>query len=140
MSLRIRNPFKVRRSEKVESDTTFLRIYSPIILEDLVEKHVEDKLWNDFLFIRSSPGAGKTSLLRIFEPSTLVTLFNSKSSAGVKDLRDYLKRIDVIDNEKIKLLGVCLHCNRNYEILEDLPIDSVRKKRLFFALLNSRIV
>lgn len=140
MSLRTRNPFKIRRSEKIESDTTFLRIYSPIILEDLVEKHKEEKLWNDFLFIRSSPGAGKTSLLRIFEPDTLVTLFNSKSSSGVKDLREYLRKIDVIDNEKIKLLGVCLHCNRNYEILEDLPVDELKKKRFFFALLNARII
>ncbi|MBS1773930.1 MAG: hypothetical protein JST82_13815 [Bacteroidetes bacterium] len=140
MSLRTRNPFKIRRSEKIDSDSTFLRIYSPIILEDFAERHKDDKLWNDLLFIRSSPGAGKSSLLRIFEPATLVTLHNSKSSPQVKDLRDYLKKIDVIDNDKVKLLGVCLHCNKNYEILEDLHVDDAKKKRFFFALINARIV
>lgn len=140
MSLRTRNPFKLRASEKIESESTFLRIYSPVILEDFAEKHKEEKLWNDVLFIRSSPGAGKTSLLRIFEPATLVTLFNNKSNPSLKDLREYLKRIEVMDNSQIRLLGVCLHCNRNYEILEDLAIDELKKKRFFFALINARII
>lgn len=140
MSQRTRNPFKLRASEKIESDTTFLRIYSPVILEDFAEKHKEEKLWDDVLFLRSSPGAGKSSLLRIFEPVTLVALFNSKSNPNLKDLREYLRKIDVMDNNKINLLGVCLHCNRNYEILEDLPIDDSKKTRFFFALINARIV
>ncbi len=140
MSQRTRNPFKLRASEKIESDSTFLRIYSPVILEDFAEKHKEQKLWNDVLFIRSSPGAGKSSLLRIFEPITLVTLFNNKSNPSLKDLREYLKRIEVMDNNQIRLLGVSLHCNRNYEILEDLPIDDIKKKRFFFALINARII
>lgn len=140
MSQRTRNPFKLRASEKIESDSTFLRIYSPAILEDFAEKHNEQKLWNDVLFIRSSPGAGKSSLLRIFEPLTLVTLFNNKSNPSLKDLREYLKRIEVMDNNEIKLLGVSLHCNRNYEILEDLSIDEAKKKRFFFALINARII
>lgn len=140
MSLRTRNPFKLRASEKIESDTTFLRIYSPVILEDLAEKHKEEMLWNDVVFLRSSPGAGKSSLLRIFEPATLVALFNSKSNPNLKDLRDYLRKIEVMDNNRINLLGVCLHCNRNYEILEDLPIDDTKKRRFFFALINARVV
>lgn len=140
MSQRTRNPFKLRASEKIESDSTFLRIYSPIILEDFADKYQEQKLWNDVIFIRSSPGAGKSSLLRIFEPITLVALFNNKSNPNLKDLREHLRRMDVIDNSQIKLLGVSLHCNRNYEILEDLPIDEIKKKRFFFALINARII
>lgn len=140
MSQRTRNPFKLRASEKIESDSTFLRIYSPAILEDLADKHMEQKLWNDVLFIRSSPGAGKSSLLRIFNPITLVTLFNNKSNPSLKDLREFLRKIDVMDNNEVKLLGVSLHCNRNYEILEDLAIDEAKKRRLFIALINARVV
>jgi hypothetical protein len=106
----------------------------------LVEKQALESLWNNLLLIRSSPGAGKSSMLRIFEPTTLVTLFNSKSAVHLKDLREYLKNLDVIDNDKIKLLGVCLNCNRNYESLEDLSVNEQQQKRLFFALLNARIV
>lgn len=140
MNIRLRNPFKLRSSERIDSDASFLRIYSPSVLESLMEKQDQEKLWDNLLLIRSSPGAGKSSLLRIFEPNTLVTLFNSKSAPHLKELRDYLKKLDVIDNEKIKLLGVCLHCTRNYEILEDLSVNDTQKKRLFFALLNARIV
>ncbi|RSK47469.1 ORC-CDC6 family AAA ATPase [Hymenobacter rigui] len=140
MTTRLRNPFKVRTSEKIDSDVSFLRIYSPSILDTLIEKQREEKLWNNVLFIRSSPGAGKTSLLRIFEPNTLVALFNNRSQAKLKDLKEYLRKLGVLDNDSIKLLGISLQCTRNYEILEDLPINDVQKKRLFFALLNARIV
>ncbi|QEK50683.1 hypothetical protein FYC62_02640 [Pedobacter aquae] len=140
MTIRLRNPFKLRNSEKIDSDASFLRIYSPNVLESLVEKDKQQSLWNDILFIRSSPGAGKTSLLRIFEPTTLVTLFNSKSQTALKELREFLKKLHVVDNDKINLLGVSLHCTRNYENLEDLAISDAQKKRLFFALINARVI
>jgi len=140
MSIRLRNPFKLRNSEKIDSDASFLRIYSPNVLESFIDKHKEDLLWDTITFIRSSPGGGKTSLLRIFEPTTLVTLFNAKSQSASKELREFLKKLNVMDNDRINLLGVSLHCTRNYENLEDLAISEAQKKRLFFALINSRTV
>lgn len=140
MSNRYRNPFKIRASEKLESESNFLRMYSPIILDTLIEKNVEGKLWNNLLFIRSSPGAGKTSLLRIFDPSTLTAVFNNKTASYYKDLLTYLKKLDVVSDESVKLLGVYLSCTRNYEVLEDLEIAPAQKKRLFFALINARII
>jgi hypothetical protein len=138
MSNRYRNPFKIRASEKLESESNFLRMYSPIILDTLIEKNTEGKLWNNVLFIRSSPGAGKTSLLRIFDPSTLTTVFNNKTV--YKDLLGYLKKLEIVNDDSVKLLGVYLSCTRNYEILEDLEIPSAQRKRLFFALINARII
>lgn len=140
MSNRYRNPFKIRASEKLESESNFLRMYSPIILDTLLEKNIEGKLWNNLLFIRSSPGAGKTSLLRIFDPSSLTTVFNNKTANYYKDILNYLKKLDVINDDSVKLLGVYLTCTRNYEILEDLEISPAQKKRLFFALINARII
>lgn len=140
MSNRYRNPFKIRASEKLESESSFLRMYSPIILDTIVEKQAEEKLWNNLLFIRSSPGAGKTSLLRIFDPSTLTAVFNNKTASYYKDLLGYLKKLEIINDEGIKVLGVYLSCTRNYETLEDLEISSAQKKRLFFALINARII
>lgn len=138
MSNRYRNPFKIRASEKLESESSFLKMYSPIILDTLIDKNSEGKLWNNLLFIRSSPGAGKTSLLRIFDPSTLATAFNNKSVYN--ELLGYLKKLEVVSDDSIKLMGVYLSCTRNYEILEDLEISPVQKKRLFFALINARII
>lgn len=140
MSNKLRNPFKMRASEKIESDANFLKLFSPEALEPLVERNKQGVLWDNVMFIRSSPGAGKTSLLRIFEAQSLNYIFNHKSQDYYKDLFGPLKKLGVLDNKGVRKVGVILRCTRNYEILEDIDLDDGRKKRLFYALLNSRII
>ncbi|OYZ31793.1 MAG: hypothetical protein B7Y24_08125 [Sphingobacteriales bacterium 16-39-50] len=136
---RLRNPFRLRASEKIESDASFLRLYSPIVLESLAEKDKDGKLWDNVMYIHSSPGAGKTSLLRVFEPGTLNTLINNKSATDYKSLYTTLKKLNVLSDRGIEVLGVTLVCTRNYEILEELDVSSAQKIRYFFSLLNARI-
>jgi hypothetical protein len=141
MSIKPRNPFLLRASERIESDASFLRLYSSLVLESLLEKNEKGQLWNNILFIRSSPGAGKTSLLRLFEPNTLLTLHNRKSGDEFKDLFKKLQKLNVVTDDTVEMLGVTLTFTRNYEILEDLSgIDNLKRNRLFFSLLNSRII
>ena len=137
---KLRNPFRLRASEKIESDNNFLKLYSPSVLDALMEKDKNGKLWENVLYIHSSPGAGKTSLLRVFEPNTLNTLLNNKSANEYKPIYAILKKLGVIDEEGITVLGIPLVCTRNYEILEELEISSAQKVRYFFSLLNARIV
>lgn len=137
---RLRNPFRLRASEKIESDASFLKLYNPVILDSIMEKEKTGNLWNNVLYIHSSPGAGKTSLLRVFEPDTLNTLLNNKSAPDSKTLFGILKKLNVLTDNSIQLLGVTLMCTRNYEILEELSVSDAQKKRYFFSLLNSRIV
>lgn len=135
-----RNPFKMRASEKIESDASFLSLYSPIVLESLLEKEQAGHLWSNLLFLQSSPGAGKTSLLRIFQPNSLNTLYSYRANKTYKELFNSLKKLKVINEENIDLLGVMVSCSRNYIVLEDLAAESVVKQRLFFALLNARTI
>lgn len=137
---RLRNPFKLRASEKIETDGNFLRLYSPIVLDSLLDKAEKSSLWDNVLYIHSSPGAGKSSLLRVFEPTTLTTLFNRKSDNDYKGIFSILKKLEVVNDNKIRVLGVSLICTRNYEILEELDVSEGIKKRYFLALLNARIV
>ncbi len=139
MSNKFRNPFKLRASERIESEVGFLRLFSPLVLEALAEKHNSGELWENVLLIHSSPGGGKTSLLRAFEPSSLNTLLNNKTSNDYRLLFNSLKKIEVIDDQ-VQVLGVTLPCTRNYQILEELDISNAQKTRLFFSLLNSRVV
>ena len=137
---KLRNPFRLRASEKIESDSNFLKLYNPTVLEAFTELDKNDKLWRNVIYIHSSPGAGKTSLLRIFEPSTLLTLLNNKTGADYKTVFNILKKLKVVSDDAIKMLGVSLVCTRNYEILEELEVSPAQKKRYFFSLLNARIV
>ena len=139
--MKIRNPFLLRASERIESDAGFLRLYSPLVLDYFIDNLKGDELWKNFLFIRSSPGAGKSSLLRLFEPTSLLTLLNRKSGEEFKEVFRKLKKLNAVSDDRINVLGVNLKFTRNYELLEsflDLP-PGVRE-RLFYSLLNSRII
>jgi hypothetical protein len=140
MSNKLRNPFKMRASERIESDVNFLRLFSPAVLNVLIDEQKEEELWGNVLFIRSSAGAGKTSLLRIFEPNLLSLVHNHKGNPDYRETFSKLKTLGVLDNKEVLALGVLIKCTRNYELLEEIDVGALHKKRLFYALLNSRII
>lgn len=133
---KLRNPFRMRASEKIESDENFLRIYSPLSLDALISQK-ESKLWGYVTYIYSSPGGGKTSLMRIFEPSVLNTIFNCKSSYN--EINQRLTQLGVLDGQ-VNVLGVYLLCSRSFQLLEDINLQPIHRNRLFFSLLNSRLI
>ncbi len=131
-----RNPFRIRASENIVSDSTFLRLFGHGAL-DLLPK---DGLWDRVQIFRSAPGGGKTSMFRIFTPSSLLTLYSSRASEDYKDLYLRLRDLDVISENGPQVLGIPLSCARNYAALEDLSFDRGQKDRLFYSLINARIV
>ncbi len=139
--MKSRNPFLLRASERIESDSGFLRLYSPLVLDYFIDNMPGDELWNTFLFVRSSPGAGKSSLLRLFEPSSLLTLLNRKSGDEFKEVFRKLKKLNAVSDDRINVLGVSLTFTRNYELLESFSgLQAGNRERLFYSLLNSRII
>lgn len=131
-----RNPFLLRASEHIETDAMFIRLFEPSMLELLPESG----LWDRPQILRSAPGAGKTSLLRLFTPTSLLNLYTLKSHEYGQALFQKLASMDAIDDAGPRLLGVLLSCARNYATLEDLDCDPTRKLRLLLGLLNARII
>jgi hypothetical protein len=131
-----RNPFRLRASEHIESDATFLRLFEPAMLEVLTR----DELWRRVLILRSAPGGGKTTLMRLFTPQVLLTLHAYRTRDECKELYHRLHQLGIIDEAGPRLLGIMLACSRNYATLADLEIDEARKERLLFALLNARMI
>jgi hypothetical protein len=131
-----RNPFRLRASEHIESDATFLTLFGPGVLELLPN----EQLWDKAHIIRSAEGGGKTSLLRLFTPSVLLTLHAYRRRDDCKELYQRMRSLGAIGEDGPHLLGVTLSCARNYATLSDLEIDSGRKERLLFSLLNARII
>ena len=129
-----RNPFKLRRAENIDTDTTFLSLFEPGILDVIAESGLPETVQ----LIRSAAGGGKTSLLRLFTPSVLRRLYTRRFED--QDLFTRLQALGVIDESGPKLLGVNLLCGRNYAGLEDLRLDPAVRVRLFLSLLNARII
>ena len=129
-----RNPFRLRRSENIDTDTAFLTLFEPGILDVLSERGLPSTV----RLIRSAAGGGKTSLLRLFTPSVLRRLHARRIDE--QELFARLQSLGAIDEKAPRLLGVMLLCGRNYAVLEDLPVDAAIRTRLFLGLLNARIL
>jgi len=131
-----RNPFRLRASEDAESHETFVRLFSPEALDVLQA----DNIWKRPQIIRSAPGGGKTSLLRLFTPSSLRTIYTLRTREYMKDLFKKLTALDAIGEDGPHVLGVYLSCAHSFAMLDDLSIEDAKKKRLFLSLLNSRVI
>jgi hypothetical protein len=131
-----RNPFRMQLSEQIESDSTFLQLFGPGVLDLLPT----DRLWDRVQIFRSAPGGGKTSLFRVFTPNALLTLHESRANDDYRDLYRRMKELDIVSDGGPQLLGVMLSCARNYPMLEDLSFDPNQKERLLYSLLNARLI
>ncbi len=131
-----RNPFLLRASEKIDSDAMFIRFFGVGVLEALPPADP----WRGVKFLRSAEGGGKTSLLRLLTPEVLHSIVSSSDRDDCKELYRKMTELGAIDQTEPDVLGVLLSFGRNYASLEDLDIDALRSERLFYSLLNARIV
>jgi len=132
----VRNPFRLQTAESIDSEVDFLRLFGHRVLDLLPD----DALSGRPLFIRSAPGGGKTSLLKIFTPSVLQHLLVMKASDTFKDLFGKLKGLGAVSDRDVNVLSVMLSCARMFPALADVELKPARAKRLFLALIDARVI
>jgi len=132
------NPFFSRASEYIEHDDKFLNLFSPEVLNIFNQYPV----WNKVTILRSSPGGGKTTLLKMFTPQILKKLKEtSKHDEHNRDIFIDLKKIGVYDDDgDIKVIGSLVPFNNEYVSIEFLNLNQTQKNRIFFSLINIRII
>jgi hypothetical protein len=130
----MRNPFRLRLSHRGTTDEEFVRLFGAGAL-DLLQNIGAP--WNSVVFLRSAPGGGKTSFLRLFTPRPL-GLANSlaSTSATVKATQEALRQVEAIGPQGPQVLGTMVEFT--YEYRELAGFD--RGNALFRELVNSRIV
>ena len=112
---------------------TFLRLFGSGVLGVLRD----DYFLNKTVIFRSSPGGGKTSLLRLFSPDSLREIFQRQSQYG--DLFQLLTRCGAMDEDGPALLGVYLRLSEYGSIL-DLDIPDERKMQYLFSSIGYRLI
>jgi hypothetical protein len=97
-----------------------------------------EHVWDRPLVIQSAPGAGKTSLLRIFSADALVEI--SKRHDELSGLHERMTSLGAIQNNRVRLLGVRLALKRDYQAIDDLRLPPDRALKVFFRLLDAHLV
>lgn len=130
-----RNPFRYRTSEQesLQGLKRFLKTFGPGAL-DMLPEHV----WDRPLIIQSAPGAGKTSLLRIFSADALLEISNRPEE--LSHLHERMTSLGAIQNRKVRLLGIRLALKRDFQAINDLRLPMERGLKVFFRLLDAQLV
>ena len=134
------SPFSLRSAEKIQTDATFVELFEPGLLDILGGPASQG--FDSVQIIRSAPGGGKTSLLRLFTPGSLLAIHELSRKPEIKDLHLKLTNLGVLSGTGPLVLGTYLSVYRNYETLEHLDLDDGKKLRLFIrrVLASSRLV
>lgn len=129
------NTFLIRQTEKLESESSFINILCPQLIG-----FVDESFFDKTIFINSSPGGGKTTLLKTFSPDVLSELRENHEKETYKDSFKLLSNLGVIDENRVKLLSINVSCAReNYGLIDDL-YDNGKAVQVFFQLLSLRIL
>ena len=129
------NPFRLRASEQATRDDQFLSLVGPHVLDILPA----NQLWDRLIIIESAPGAGKTTILRLFTPTALQSLQRLSDQDAYRPLSERLKSMEVLTAQGPTVAGVLVNCREQYATIQDLPLDEPTQTRWFFGLLNARI-
>ena len=130
-----KNPFRFRASEQATVQDQFLSLVGP----DALDLLPQDLLWDRLVIIESAPGAGKTTIMRLFTPGSLSLLHRIKDQDSYRPLSVHLRRLGVLGDEGPSVIGVLISCREQYATIEDLPIDNQTSIRWFFGLLDARV-
>jgi hypothetical protein len=127
------NPFRSRSTEQQRDVRSFLRNFGAGVLEMLPKT-----LWDRPLVIRSAPGGGKTSLMRLFTTDSLTQIADRWDDFQV--LTSLLDDLGAFHNGRPAVFGVMLSLDRDYRSILDLGAPTEAATRLFFRLLDGRIM
>ncbi|MGA8615757.1 MAG: hypothetical protein WB760_29565 [Xanthobacteraceae bacterium] len=129
-----RNPFRVRASARAVPDDQFIKTFAASAVEILCDPA---NPWTGLVFVRSAPGGGKTTLLRLLTPGALKRAISYGDDQRYRATRDALQDAGVVDGQRALLWGVYLPFAIEYQALDDL---GARSLQVFRALVSARIV
>ena len=129
----MRNPFRIRAAQRSISDEEFVKLFGSGVFD--VMKEIENP-WEGLVFLRSAPGGGKTTLLRLLTPRPLQLVRRMDDAPQVKSTQERLIEAGAISSAGPQILGTMVVFTTEYRDLAEYD----RGNSLFRELVSSRIV
>jgi hypothetical protein len=130
-----RNPFRIRSFQRASGDEQFVQLFAASALDVL---DGTDGVWDALQYLRSAPGGGKTSLLRLMTPGPLRKVAAlAPRDPRFKRTAERLTALGALKDNRPNVLGVILSFSNDYSDLDDL---GPRSLQVFRALFSARIV
>jgi hypothetical protein len=129
----MRNPFRIRASQRAVNDEQFVRMFAAGAL-DLIRD--ADEPWTGLVFLTSAPGGGKSTFLRLLTPKPLTVASRLGDDPNTKPTHDALRKVGAIGTAGPDLVGVMVTFTNEYKDVEEID----RGHGAFRALLSARIV
>jgi len=130
-----RNAFAIRTSETSSPDDVFSRYFAPEVLSILPQ----DLFATSALVLRSAPGGGKTSLLRIFTPGPLIQVIRNRHLSPHDDIHRSLTQLGAVEEATPLTFGILVPCASGYAEIGP-QLEERTSRALFRALVNARII
>jgi hypothetical protein len=130
-----RNAFAIRTSETSSPDDVFSRYFAPEVLAILPD----DLFATSALVLRSAPGGGKTSLLRIFTPGPLVQVIRNRHLTPHDEIHRSLTQLGVVDEATPLAFGILVPCASGYAEIGP-QLEERTSRALFRSLVNARVI
>ena len=134
--MRSKNLFRIRTAEHFDENAHFLRLFGPLAL-DFFEP---GEMWQKIQIIRSARGGGKTSILRIFSPESLLEISSRSQNGAIAPLYNKLRGLGVFGSDgSVRVMGVLMSMLSNYPVLERLGLDRGRRDMMFYTMVASKM-
>jgi hypothetical protein len=135
------NPFLRRATEFLRDDEAFLAIVSPEPLTTfLAPPGRTGQLYDRLVFLRGTPGSGKTTLARLFQFTTLSTLLRNSKTSVYRPLLAALTDCGAIAQSVPTVVACRLPLETDYRDLWEFPYSEELKVGLLTTLIQARAV
>lgn len=135
------NPFAQRTTERLRDEEAFLEIVSPEPLSTfLADAGHSGQLYEMLAVIAGAPGSGKTTLARLFQFPTLITLLRNQNFGSYGALLSALTASGALSDEVPTVIAGRLPMESNYRDMWEFPYDDELKIGLLTALVQARAV
>lgn len=135
------NPFLKRVTEFLRDDEAFLAIVSPEPVKLFLSKPGKrGVLYDRLVFVRGTPGSGKTTLARLFEYPTLDALLRNRNIDAHRYLVATLVDCQAIARDVPQIVGFRLTMENDYRNFWEFPYPDDLKLSLMHTLIQARAV